>query len=96
MRSLDLVKQRNAQRDNWDAAAWQERVARSYDEFVKHRLYAGDLVEAKRLYAQAETLGGTPAILKRTRRKLRKARWLALIGKRIRHPKFASPDEIRG
>ena len=23
MRSLDLVKQRNAQRDNWDAAAWQ-------------------------------------------------------------------------
>ncbi|MCB9893282.1 MAG: glycosyltransferase family 2 protein [Planctomycetes bacterium] len=94
--ALKLIKENNRHRDNWDEQAWRRRVAQDYDEFIKHRLYAGDLEGARRCYDEAIELAGDASLFARTRRKMRKAWWLSLIGKKLRHPKFAAGEMIRG
>ncbi|MCA8916587.1 MAG: glycosyltransferase family 2 protein [Planctomycetes bacterium] len=94
--ALKLIKDNNKQRDNWDEAAWRRRVSQDYDEFIKHRLYAGDLDGARKCYEEAVSLAGDASLFARTRRKMRKAWWLSLIGKKLQHPKFGAGEMIRG
>lgn len=92
---LRKMKERNATRPGWNESIWRQRVAREFDEFVKHRLYAGQLREARACFERGVALAGMTSPLSRTRGKMRKAWWLSLIGKRLRHPKFQSFEEIR-
>jgi glycosyltransferase involved in cell wall biosynthesis len=87
-RMLQLVRERCSALTGWDEAAWQALVARHYDQFVKHLLYVGELKAARAMFDEGMQLCGGIEPLARTRRKLRKARWLGLVGKRIKHPKF--------
>ena len=89
------MRDRNQHRPNWDQQAWIERVARDFDQFVKHILYAGRIPEARQKWELAMQATGGHPILSRTRRKIRKARWLALLGLRLQHPKFESLKQIR-
>jgi len=84
---LHKVRERNHARPNWDEQAWRDRVAVDYDQFVKHLLYAGRRAEARAKWQWAMQATGEHAKLKKTARKLRKAWWLGLIGKRLKHPK---------
>lgn len=86
--ALDKIRQKCAHLPNWDEGSWRRRAARVYDESVKHRLYAGDLKGARETFERGMKLtGGTPP-LPRVKRKMRKARLLALFGRRLAHPKL--------
>lgn len=89
-RELALAKIRQKCKDlpNWDEASWRRRAAGVYDESVKHRLYAGDIPGAKEVFRRGMELTAGTDPLPRVRRKIRKARWLALFGKRLVHPKL--------
>ena len=84
---LTLVRERNAARANWDEQAWRHRVVLDWDQFIKHLLYAGRVAEAREKWRWAVQAVGRHAKLRRLRSKLRKAWWLGLIGKRLKHPK---------
>lgn len=92
---LNHVRDRCRNEATWDDEAWRKRASRDYDEFVKHFLYAGDLAGARKMYARAQEVLGEGS-LPRTKRKLRKAWWLSLIGKKLQHPKFAKGEVIKG
>lgn len=94
-KALLRIRERNKDRENWDEVSWRQRVADVFDEIVKHLLYAGRRSEAAEKWRWAMRATGGHEKLKRTRRKLRKARWLALVGKRLRHPKFSDHAELR-
>lgn len=82
------LKQRNGSHPRWDENGWRERAARDFDRFVKNLLYAGRLAEAREKWKQGMQLTDSHPTLQRTRRKLRKAAWLRLIGRTLKHPKF--------
>lgn len=94
-RVLDLMFEHNHGRDNWDQTAWKERVARDFEQFIKHQLYAENRKRAAELYAKGLRLVGPCKELRKARRKMRKARWLALFGKRVKHPQFGRFEDIR-
>ncbi|MBK9975154.1 MAG: glycosyltransferase family 2 protein [Planctomycetes bacterium] len=89
------MRQRNQARPNWNEQVWRDRAAKDFDQIVKHLLYAGQrkLAVSKWRQFMAETQDH-PTLVK-TRRKLRKAWWLGLVGQRLKHPKFESNDAIR-
>lgn len=89
------MKQRNQSRPNWNEQAWRDRAAKDFDQIVKHLLYAGQRKQADRKWQHFMAQTGNHPALARTRRKLRKAWWLGLIGQRLKHPKFESNDAIR-
>jgi glycosyltransferase involved in cell wall biosynthesis len=86
--ALDRIRQKCAELPNWDEQAWRRRAAKVYDQSVKHRLYAGDLKGAREVFERGMELTDGTEPLPRLSRKLRKAWWLALIGKRLKHPKL--------
>lgn len=86
--ALDKIKQKCAGLPNWNEDSWRRRAAKVYDESVKHRLYAGDVKGARDVFRRGMDLTGGADPLPRVKRKIRKARWLALIGKRLKHPKL--------
>lgn len=88
MRHLELIRQRCASRPGWSEQAWKERAAHVYDECAKHRLYVGDLVGARDLYARGIELCGPIMALPKLRTKLRKAWWMSWLGLKPRHPKL--------
>lgn len=88
MMGVERLKQKCGHLPNWDNAAWQRRAAKVYDQCVKHRLYAGDLAEARALFDKGMRIAGGAAPLPRVRAKMRRAWWLSLIGKRLKHPKL--------
>jgi len=83
IRVLDLWRERNCNSPHWDEEAWKARVARDYEQFVKHQLYAGNLKRAAELFEKGLRLAGACEELRRAQRKMRKARWLRLIGRRV-------------
>ncbi|MBE7492507.1 MAG: glycosyltransferase family 2 protein [Planctomycetes bacterium] len=85
---LRKTRERNHTRPNWDEQAWRDRVANDFDQFTKHLLYAGRLDEARVKWRWAMDATGGHTVLRKTARKLRKARWLGLFGLRLKHPKF--------
>lgn len=85
---LRKIRERNSARPNWNEQAWQDRIATDFDQFVKHLLYAGRLKEAREKWSWAMDATNGHARLTATRRKLRKAWWLGLIGRSLKHPKF--------
>ncbi|MBZ0135242.1 MAG: glycosyltransferase [Planctomycetes bacterium] len=86
--ALEKIKQKCAHLPNWDEQAWRKRAAGAYSDFVKHLLYAGDLPSARRMYDEGMRITGAAEPLPGVKRKLRKAWWLSLVGKRLRHPKL--------
>jgi glycosyltransferase involved in cell wall biosynthesis len=96
LRAVELVRQRCHERPRFDPAAWAIYAARTHDRCIKHLLYAGKVVEAEQLLQAALAEGADAGYLKRARRKLRKAKLLAVVGKRLQHPKFADAADIRG
>lgn len=82
------LKQRNGSHPQWDEQGWRERAARDFDRFVKNLLYAGRLREARVKWGEGMELTAGHERLQRTRRKLRKAAWLRLIGRTLKHPKL--------
>ena len=50
------MKMHNGKRAGWDETVWRQRVAREFDEFVKHRLYAGQLREARDDWQKVEAV----------------------------------------
>jgi hypothetical protein len=94
--TVDRVLERCSGRPNFDRSAWAQFAARTVDRCAKHLLYAGDVAGAEELIARYTRLGAEPGILKRTGRKLFKAKLLRLVGGRIHHPKFRDPGTIRG
>ena len=94
-RMLLRVRERCGNEATWQDGPWRVRAERDFDLFVKHRLYAGDLDGARAAYKRAQDLLGD-GVLRKAKRKMRKAWWLSLIGKRIRHPKFAAGEVISG
>ena len=88
------MRERNHKRSNWDQQAWVERVARDYDQFVKHLLYAGRVKDARKKWELGMELTGGYSPLPRLRSKLRRARLLALFGRKLKHPKFDTAEEI--
>lgn len=93
--SLIKIRERCERHDDWDESAWSFRLAADFDQWVKHLLYAGRLADARQCWLDGMRRTGGHPKLKRTKRKLRKARWLALVGKRLKHPKFGN-SEVRG
>jgi hypothetical protein len=84
--ALRLMRENNRERPNFDENAWKRRVARKFDEFVKHRLYARDIAGARAVLDEGAALCGED-LLAATRRKIRKARWLSWLGLSLRNPK---------
>lgn len=87
-RALQLILERCNGLPGWDPQAWRNRVAQDYDQFVKHLLYVGRLKAARETFKVGMELSQGAAPLPRVKRKLRKAGWLAMIGKRLKHPKL--------
>ena len=96
LNGLLAMKAKCGKMSAWNEAAWRKRLTQDFDQFIKHRLYAGDLAGADRFYAQALELGAVAESLRRTRSKMRKAWWLSLIGLRLRHPKFREIAQVKG
>lgn len=88
--ALDKLMAKCAGLPNWDEQAWRRRAAKVYDDSVKHRLYAGDLIGAREVFARGMELTGGTDPLPRVKRKLRKAWWLSLVGAKLKHPKLKS------
>jgi glycosyltransferase involved in cell wall biosynthesis len=95
IRGLQKTRERCSRLSGWEEVAWNERAARDFDQFVKHLLYAGRLDEARESWAHGMQLTARHPRLARTRSKLRKARFLALLGMRLKHPKFQD-SEVTG
>jgi glycosyltransferase involved in cell wall biosynthesis len=89
MLAVERLREKCHTLPNWDEAAWRRRAAQVYDQCVKHQLYAGDLVAARELFDKGMRLTQGTAPLPRVRRKIRKAWWLSLVGRRLKHPKLA-------
>jgi glycosyltransferase involved in cell wall biosynthesis len=87
-RALALIRERCSVLPGWDEKAWRNRVAQDYDQFVKHLLYSGELNAARETFEEGMRLSHGAAPLPRVKSKLRKARWLALFGRRLKHPKL--------
>ncbi|MCA8916585.1 MAG: glycosyltransferase family 2 protein [Planctomycetes bacterium] len=96
LRTVDLIRERCQSRSGFDPDAWAVFAARTYDRCVKHLLYAGELVRAEQLLQAGFGKGADAALLRSTRRKLRKARLLALVGRRLQHPKFRNVADVHG
>lgn len=96
LRVVDLIRERCQSMARFDAEAWSSFAARTYDRCVKHLLYAGRVDEAEALLEAGLATGADADRLKQTARKLRKAKLLALVGKRLKHPKFDDPADVRG
>lgn len=94
-RALALMRERCGALPGWDEQAWRNRVAQDYDQFVKHLLYAGDVKAARETYVEGMRLSQGAPPLPRVKSKLRKARWLALFGRKLQHPKLRS-EATRG
>lgn len=90
------VREKCRAKSTWDDSAWQTRVAQDFDQFIKHRLYAGELGAARLLYDRALSLGASPELMQGARRKMRKAWWLSLLGLRLKHPKFGQIAQVKG
>lgn len=95
-RAVVGVREKCRAKPSWDDSAWHTRLAQDFDQFIKHRLYAGELDAARRLLERALLLGAPPALLKGARRKMRKAWWLSLVGLRLKHPKFGHIAQVKG
>ena len=96
LRVVDLIRERCHTSPQFSADAWCDFAARTYDRCIKHLLYSGRTAEAETLLETALAKGANPDTMKRTRRKLRKAKLLAAVGRRLPHPKFANIDDVRG
>jgi len=83
LRARDL----GSSRQDWNESGWRGRVAVDFRQFVLHRLYLGDQAGAREVFARGMDLCGGLEPLAGTARKLRKARWLSLLGLRLKHPK---------
>lgn len=92
-RALLRVRESCRGRRGYDDAAWKIRAAKAYDQYVKHRLYGGEIAKARELWRKGMDLTGGLDPLPRLKGKLLKARLLALIGRRIKHPKLASMED---
>lgn len=87
-RALALIRERCSALPGWDEQAWRNRVAQDYDQFVKHLLYTGDVKAARETFEEGMRLSHGAEPLPRVKSKLRKARWLALFGRKLQHPKL--------
>lgn len=96
LRVVDLIRERCQSTPRFDAEAWSSFAARTHDRCVKHLLYAGRIDNAETLLETGLAKGADADRLKQTARKLRKAKLLALVGKRLKHPKFDDPADVRG
>lgn len=96
LRVVDLIRERCNTAHRFDAAAWSSFAARTYNRCIRHLLYDGRNVEAEDLLKTALAKGADANAMKSAHRKLRKAKLLALVGKRIKHPKFDDPADVRG
>jgi len=86
-RWLTSAREIGSHGDQWDEAVWKSRVGADFAQFVKHRLYVGDLRGAREVFNRGMALSEGADPLPRLKSKLRKAWWLGLIGKRLKHPK---------
>lgn len=91
---LRTIRDSCKDRPGWEEQAWRGRVARDFDQFMKHRLYAGDLAGARSVLVEAYELVGAAAV-RRSRAKYRKAWLLSWFGMRLPHPKHDDLTEIR-
>lgn len=91
---LRTIRDSCKDRPGWEDQAWRGRVARDFDQFMKHRLYAGDLAGARSVLMEACELVGAAAV-RRSRSKYRKAWLLSWLGIRLNHPKHDDLTEIR-
>ena len=89
-KALELIRERCQELPGWDEQAWRNRVAQDYDQFVKHLLYVGEVQAARQTFNEGMRLSHGADPLPKVRSKLRKARWLGLVGRRLRHPKLKS------
>lgn len=87
-RALELIRERCKDLPGWNEQAWRNRVAQDYDQFVKHLLYVGQVKAARETFEEGMRLSQAADPLPKLRSKLRKARWLAIVGKRLKHPKL--------
>ena len=71
----------------WDEDAWKTSVARWYKQIINHYIWSNDLKAATEWLKEGVELAGWKPLLRRQRKKLRKARLLGLIGMRVRNPK---------
>jgi len=93
LRAVELLRQRCP---GAEPAALARFAARTCDRCAKHLMYAGRLADAQALIERGQAAGAETEILNRTLRKLRKAKLLALVGRRIKHPKYDDARNIPG
>jgi glycosyltransferase involved in cell wall biosynthesis len=86
-RQLQLTREKCEGLPGWDEDAWKTSVARWYKQIINHYIWANDLNAAAAWLQEGVNLAGWRPLLKRQRKKLRKARLLGLIGLRVRNPK---------
>ncbi|MBE7491728.1 MAG: glycosyltransferase family 2 protein [Planctomycetes bacterium] len=80
----DITREACRNLAGWNEPAWQHAVALWYKQIVNHYIWAGDLAGAAENLRQGVARAGWLEPLRRTRRKLWKARLYALVGLRVR------------
>jgi glycosyltransferase involved in cell wall biosynthesis len=93
-KALLRIRESCSMRKGFDDAAWRSRAAKAYDQFVKHRLYGGEVSVARDVWRRGMELTQGLAPLPRLKRKLLKARLLSLIGMRMKHPSLRSVEDF--
>ena len=93
-RALLRIRESCKGRKGFDDFAWRIRAALAYDQYVKDRLYGGELAKARELWKRGMELTNGLEPLPRLKRKLLRARLLALLGLRIKHPKLKNIEDF--
>ena len=96
LRVVELARERCHQCERFHAAPWAVFAARVYGRCADHLLYAGRVDEAAKLLETGLDKGADADQIRRARRKLRKAKLLALVGRRLPHPKFPDLADLHG
>jgi glycosyltransferase involved in cell wall biosynthesis len=94
-RMLHKMRERNQDAPIWNRQAWAERVDKELCEAVRRKLYAGKVADAAAMLDRVRSAVGKTHRVRRTRNKVLKARLLALLGIRLKHPKGLRFEDIR-
>ncbi|MEZ5991331.1 MAG: glycosyltransferase family A protein [Planctomycetota bacterium] len=86
-KQLDITREVCSDQPGWDESAWKRSVDRWYKQIINHYIWANDLKGATENLEAGVARAGWLPLLKRSRKKLRKAKLLRLIGLRIKNPK---------
>lgn len=86
-KQLDITREVCGDLPGWDESAWKRSVDRWYKQIINHYIWANDLKGATENLEAGVARAGWLPLLKRSRKKLRKAKLLGLIGLRVRNPK---------